>query len=57
MYATLRNVGGGDSGPMLPPAAAHGSGLVWGSRTCRKKYVNIKCSPLLKVEKILASQK
>lgn len=46
-----------DSGPMPQAAAPHGTELVWDSRTHRTMYINIKCSPLLKVDKILASQK
>lgn len=46
-----------DSGPMPQAAALHGTELVWDSRTHRTMYINTKCSPLPKVDKILASQK
>lgn len=57
MCARLCNVRSGHSGPMPTAAAPHGTEQVWDSRTHRNMYVNIKCSPLFKVDKILASQK
>lgn len=56
MYARLCSVVSGDSDPMPQAAASHGTEVVWDSRSHRNMHINTKCSPVPKVEKVLASQ-